>query len=74
MARGIKRRLKLAQKRVRKDISGFAARGGKIATGLASEGWHGGYRQALSDIELLLNGVEPNDDRGYWRKEQSDGQ
>jgi len=41
-------------------IAGFA-KGGQIAAGLASEGYNGGYRDALSDVELLLNGIYPNE-------------
>lgn len=41
-------------------------RGGKYAAGLSSEGYAGGFFQALSDVQLLLNDVEPNDDRHYW--------
>lgn len=35
------------------------------ATGLASEGYVGGYRDALSDVILAMNGVRP-DRRGWW--------
>lgn len=71
MTRGIKRQVKQAHKRVSKEIAGFAARGGKYAGGLASEGYNGGYRDALSDVLLALNGVRPN--RNDWWSLRSDG-
>jgi hypothetical protein len=39
--------------------------GNRLAQALASEGYAGGYRDALDDVQLLMNGVEP-DRRGYW--------
>lgn len=67
---GILRRLRKAQDRVRAEIRGHASRDGKYATGLAPEGYSGGYEQALMDVELILRGIEPNDRRGYWRIEE----
>lgn len=55
--------MKLALERVDKDISGFA-RQSPTAGGLASEGYNGGYRDALSDALQLLNGVTPR--RSFW--------
>ncbi len=40
---------------------------GKYGRGLSSEGYAGGFVQALYDVQLLLNDVEPNDGRHYWR-------
>ena len=37
--------------------------------GLSSEGFWGGYAQALADIQLLSNDVEPNRNREIWNKE-----
>lgn len=45
--------------KVNKEIEGFASSGGKYARGLASEGCNGGYRDALYDVLLLMNGVVP---------------
>ena len=42
-----------------------ASTGGKFARGLSSEGYAGGYAQALEDVQLALNGVKPRT-RGYW--------
>ena len=36
-----------------------SARSGIYAAGLASEGYDGGYRDAMSDALLILAGVEP---------------
>ncbi len=65
MAKGIKRALTRAQEKVRKEIEINSMGGGKYARGLASEGYAGGYAQALSDVMLMLNGVKPST-RGYW--------
>ncbi len=40
--------------------------GGKYARGLASEGYVGGYAQALEDVRAMLDGVPPGDPRGFW--------
>lgn len=58
-----------ACKAVEKDISGHASRGGIYAGGLAGEGYNGGYRDALSDVILALNGVTP-DRNGWWKRRQ----
>ena len=39
--------------------------------GLSSEGYVGGYRDALSDVLLAMNGVTP-DRRGWWEKRHND--
>jgi len=54
----------LALERVNKEISGLA-QGGMYAGGTASEGYAGGYRDALMDVQLLFNGVKPQR-RDYW--------
>lgn len=43
-----------------------------VARGLSSEGYVGGYLQALSDVSLALNGVHPNTSRfaRYWRDDE----
>jgi len=45
--------------------------GGKFARGLASEGYMGGYLQALYDVALAANDVEPDRWR-QWRTERKD--
>lgn len=72
MARGIERRLRVAYKRVSEEIRGNS-KGGKYAAGLATEGWAGGYRQALDDVSAMLRGVPPGDPRFYWEQEMRDG-
>ena len=63
--KGIKRHVTTAIKAANREMAGHASSGGHFARGTASEGFAGGYCQALSDILLLLNGVMPNT-RGYW--------
>ena len=62
--RGIKRKLDMARANVSHVISGQAAMG-KYAAGLAGEGYNGGYRDALDDVLLALNGVTPRR-HGWW--------
>ena len=59
-----KKAIQLAIQRVRKEISDLAL-GGKYAAGLASESYSGGYRDALYDVQLVMNGVKPKR-RDYW--------
>jgi hypothetical protein len=63
MAKGIVRKLIRVRHRVDALISAYAGRS-SIAAGLASEGYNGGYRDALDDVMLALNGVQPN--RHHW--------
>ncbi|MDZ4344783.1 MAG: hypothetical protein U1E51_20360, partial [Candidatus Binatia bacterium] len=60
----IKRQIDAALERVNAEISANA-RQGHIAAGLASEGYAGGYRDALYDVLLVLNGGKPKR-RDYW--------
>jgi hypothetical protein len=64
---GIKRDLNAAIKSAAKDISDLASHGGMYARGLSSEGFAGGYYQALCDVQLALNGVDPERWR-VWRE------
>lgn len=63
MAKGIKRQILAVRKSVSDSIAVEGIRS-QIAAGLAGEGWNGGYRKALDDVLLALNGVEPE----FWRK------
>jgi len=63
------RAIRYAQAQADKEIIGFAGRGGMYARGLASEGYAGGYRDALSDVLLLLTGDTMPHRRDYWPKE-----
>lgn len=69
MAKGIIRKVTKAKKNVEKQISDFASRS-RIASGLAGEGYNGGYRDALNDVLLALNGVTPN--RKCWWEEDDE--
>jgi hypothetical protein len=60
----IKKNIKKALKKVNIEIEYFGSLG-REAAGLASEGYAGGYRDALDDVLLALNGVKPNR-RFYW--------
>lgn len=57
---GVRRRIALALTRVEAEISGHAALGGRYAGAMSGEGYSGGYRDALLDAQLLLNGVTPH--------------
>ena len=74
MATGIKRKLDIARKNVTEQIRRDAGydddisnRSSFFARGLAGEGFNGGYRAALEDVMLALNGVTPNRN-GWWEK------
>ncbi len=41
---------------------------GKYGRGLSSEGFAGGYLQAIDDIAGALDHGYPTDHRGYWRR------
>ena len=65
MTKGIKRKLAIARGNVQREITGYASQGGRYAC-LAGEGYMGGYRDALDDVVLALNGVIP-DRHCWWR-------
>ena len=65
MAKGIQRQIKKALKAVDVEIHTSARSGGKFAAGLSSEGYAGGYRQALYDVQAALNGTGPYNSR-FW--------
>ena len=71
MAKGIKRLLLIATKNAEREISAHAARGGIYARGMAGEGYNGGYRDALYDVALALNGVTPQR-HGWWERGSDD--
>ena len=60
----VKTNINYAMDIVNREISSLA-KGGKFAAGLSTEGYHGGYRDALNDVLLVLNGVKPNT-RDFW--------
>jgi hypothetical protein len=67
-ARGIVRKVQKARKQVEELIRRETDRTNRFSGGLSGEGWNGGYRQALDDVLLALNGVEPST-RGFWTEE-----
>jgi hypothetical protein len=60
------KRLNLALDRVNAEMEGGAR--DKFSRGLSSEGWHGGYAEALRDVDAMLRHGSPSG-RGqkYWR-------
>lgn len=59
-------RIRLARQRVQAEIADHST-SGFFARGLATEGYAGGYRECLDDIEALLTHGYPADTRHYWR-------
>ena len=64
--RVVLKRMAAVRKVVTEEIKGNASSGGKYARGLSSEGFAGGYLQALDDVEGALRHGYPSDHRGYW--------
>ena len=64
MTKGIKRLIYIVLVNIEREIHNTAAAGGLYARGLSSEGYNGGYRDALNDVLLALNGGIPR--RNYW--------
>jgi len=63
----VKTNINKALENVEKEIRNNASGGGMFARGLAAEGYAGGYRDALMDIILVMNGIKPNR-RNYWEE------
>ena len=61
-----KKAIKLALNRVNESIKRQTDSRCFYSCGLASEGYEGGYSDALSDVLLALNGVPPCRRPGYW--------
>lgn len=61
--KGILRDLRRAYEAAEKAANSHS--GDKYARGLASEGYAGGYLQALRDVEAALKGYSPSGSR-YW--------
>ena len=64
MVKGIKRQIDIALSNVQKEITTNSKRG-FFSAGLSTEGYAGGYMQALLDVIAALNGVPPSHSR-YW--------
>lgn len=64
------KRLKLARARTMALMTG-AHDGSFYARGLSSEGWLGGYLQALDDVDAMLRHGYPNDPRQLWTPDKA---
>ena len=67
---GPKSRIRLALAAVNRRIAAFASQGGLYARGLSGEGYNGGYRDALSDVLLVINGCVPNRNQDWLTEEE----
>lgn len=61
------KRLASARKNVAAEISGISNGGSLFARGMANEGYAGGYKAALDDVQAMLVHGHPSDQRRYWR-------
>lgn len=61
----VRERIEAVRKKVNAEIAAGIDRSSKFSSGLAYEGYQGGYLDCLNDVTLLLNGVEPSR-RNYW--------
>ncbi len=62
--KGILRDLRKASSAVEAEIRGNASHG-KYGAGLSAEGYAGGYRDALRDVNAALGGWGPSNSR-FW--------
>jgi len=69
MAKGIKRQIAIARQNAEREIASLAR--GFYGRGLSSEGYAAGYRDALDDVLLALNGNIPQRN-GWWKTEVND--
>ena len=58
--------IRQAHENVCEQIKEFSKRS-EVASAMAGEGYNGGYRDALNDVILVLNGILP-DRNGWWNK------
>ena len=56
--------IRIVQEVVNKEIAANAKHG-FYAAGLSGEGYHGGYRDALEDIIMMMNNIRPQR-RSWW--------
>lgn len=71
MAKGIVRLVTRVRRRIQEEMNAETRGGDRYARGLASEGYAGGYRDALDDVLLALNNVTPHR-RGWWKEKSND--
>lgn len=64
--RHVLKRIDRAITKVQEEISAHAKNGGLYSRGLASEGFAGGYLQALFDVEAALRHGQVSGRTHYW--------
>lgn len=64
------RAIKLIEKAYRRTVKEMSYTTGKYGRGMATEGYVGGYSQALADVVLLLHSGCLPDTRGFWEEEK----
>lgn len=67
MAKGILKQIKAAESAVLSEMQDSTRSGDRYSRGLSSEGYAGGYFQALQDVKLAISGVPANS--RYWPKD-----
>ncbi len=65
MAKGIKRQLRKVIDNITEELKPRSQSDNMYRRGLSTEGYQGGYRDALYDVQLALEGNKPNR-RGWW--------
>jgi len=68
MSKGIQRLLSNALRNVEAEISVNARGASMYQRGLSGEGYAGGYRDAIHDVQAALRGLSNHNSR-YWPKE-----
>lgn len=64
-ARETKKNIRIAENNLIESIRKQSEGMNKFGTAMSREGYAGGYLQCLSDIQLLMNDVQPTT-RDYW--------
>lgn len=59
MTKGILKKISRASKRINTFIKYKTNKNSLYSRGLSREGYDGGYLDCLSDIQLVLKGIEP---------------
>jgi hypothetical protein len=71
MPKGIQTLLRIAIDNLEADMNDGTNRDRLYSRGLTREGYNGGYQAALMDVQNALNGVTPNRN-GWWEKREED--
>jgi hypothetical protein len=64
--RVVLKRIAAVREVVQAEITSHSKSGDLYAHGLSTEGFAGGYLQALDDIDGAITHGYPSDHRGYW--------